>query len=715
MERGISHEPEPAPVEYRVVRVFPLSLAPPSDVFKDGGQVSLQDMWFTRSLWLMKGPQAVNPHQLMLPGGNIAHGETMQAAARRELSEETNISLIKLGGEIGQRKYEFNHPQGRRHVTETVFRTQTTPFAAPKTLDPADKASGIASLNPGELQALLEHDVLEVEGTHFGLIENLRDSLPSGVAADLEVSADFKEQLREEAMIFEMRARGKIYERLLERSAISQGRTYAQFVEEESQQSFATINQLVTKMREIDSFVTELFEHNYGNMYHESLERELRLAQEEVFFKESLDLIEGSGPQKDILMGQFLMQLSTITTYEIGLIRRESPTLFKFLEIVHKTFSDADTRFTHPQWHSRVLDNLAAYKALKYSNTRSDQGRAAQWERELWSNLEEITGISEEVFCHYADRANKQFAYFQQPYAQLMGEGARSNLYLDTMHVGTGRLDELVSVMFGVSQYKGAEVSDIVRGQAFGKIIMTILLAQFVPKLEGFSKESTLKIRSGLMDLVGGTLSQSTLLDESRGLLYARGEVERGGRSMPILMSIRKKSDESAFRQLLERYTFDNYQAHDDFGVELIIDAEGDERENLRDLTSRLLGALKSQPRREQITIKNVRDELGIFNDLIRGGELGAGHFSFTHEVGGSAASSSDWKWLKFVATVDGKDCEFQIFPTVSDRNKKKEDDPRFALHRQIRPHREGRVSILELFNRLIDEETYEEIKKKTL
>jgi 8-oxo-dGTP pyrophosphatase MutT (NUDIX family) len=54
------------------------------------------------------------------PKGHVETGESVETAAARELEEETGLSGLPLGAEIGQVTYRFYQPKKDRSVVKTV-------------------------------------------------------------------------------------------------------------------------------------------------------------------------------------------------------------------------------------------------------------------------------------------------------------------------------------------------------------------------------------------------------------------------------------------------------------------------------------------------------------------------------------------------------------------------------------------------------------------
>lgn len=111
-------------------------------------------------------------HWWELPGGGLDNGEDLQAAARREVAEETGIMLDDLGRELWVRESRFRYKGRDHHRIEHVFLGRTPSTVPQVALQPTEnEKAGLVErrwwppdelrqcrdkLLPAELPALLD-------------------------------------------------------------------------------------------------------------------------------------------------------------------------------------------------------------------------------------------------------------------------------------------------------------------------------------------------------------------------------------------------------------------------------------------------------------------------------------------------------------------------------------------------------------------------------
>jgi 8-oxo-dGTP pyrophosphatase MutT (NUDIX family) len=104
--------------------------APPSLINREAGRVLVVDE--DGALLLLRGTDPARPEAgswWFTPGGGLDDGETVEAAARRELREETGLAVTELGPVVFRRTVDFSFEGVDYRQSEQFFCVRSPRFA----------------------------------------------------------------------------------------------------------------------------------------------------------------------------------------------------------------------------------------------------------------------------------------------------------------------------------------------------------------------------------------------------------------------------------------------------------------------------------------------------------------------------------------------------------------------------------------------------------
>ena len=218
-------------------------------------EISVQNIFFTSSCWLLKRKPATPAGQVLLIGGRIKQRkgnlETPQQAFAREASEEGHIFGLdpeRIREQLSW-AYQFKTPNypfeaGDEMITrnpkdkkrpaivkydDTILVTEIPYFQEPYSYNLAENVEDILQLTPEEIDILFKTNRLNITSNGRDIAIKLTDTLSTDEALrkKQDVKTDGQEEeikrlLHHETFFFEAKIRTKIIERLLEATSASQ-------------------------------------------------------------------------------------------------------------------------------------------------------------------------------------------------------------------------------------------------------------------------------------------------------------------------------------------------------------------------------------------------------------------------------------------------------------------------------------------------------------
>ena len=201
-------QPEQREIEPKeVARIFLFQSRTPDSIPDD---VSVADLTFTNSVWMLKNDQAVNAGQIMPVGGLVKEGEDPFTAALRESVEETHLRppARSIREFATVQEYEFNHPREGRAARRVHFykgKLSAPHMDIPYVLDAAeDKTAGFVTLSIAEMKEITAYGDLTQDGVQMTLLDSLHPQEDARISAGTSVNETQRDSVMQEAVMHQL-------------------------------------------------------------------------------------------------------------------------------------------------------------------------------------------------------------------------------------------------------------------------------------------------------------------------------------------------------------------------------------------------------------------------------------------------------------------------------------------------------------------------------
>ena len=188
------------------------------------GTQDLQNISFTRSVWVKKSEISNNPNQIMPIGGNVDKGENLETASQRELREETH--LVPRFGKVAPLKSEQKYTFFNKGKAVSRISKFTEAYLLPNRYDKPyslhnkeDKIGAFEFLTTEELKKLFTLGKITTKNGGASLLDSLLDSeedrLKVETVADTKEIQTVKSEILERAKLFEAKKKLEVLRNLI--------------------------------------------------------------------------------------------------------------------------------------------------------------------------------------------------------------------------------------------------------------------------------------------------------------------------------------------------------------------------------------------------------------------------------------------------------------------------------------------------------------------
>lgn len=454
----------------------------------------------------------------------------------------------------------------------------------------------------------------------------------------------------------------------------------------------------------------------------------------------NLPFMETQYEQRPFLAAMILLKTGNLGIWEYNKMQAVCPEVTAVFDTICAAFGIDIS--SNPEWYPQMMQNLKEYRdnkldKIQHRTSPEIERTVDKTEKDFRTGYARRMGIRADDLSYWVAQVNEFHRSLEPTFSKIAGSSeVVSGLMPDLQATGTADISEIFLRMFGFDQYRkdSKPLSAEQRYQAWVKALMIKVAFEadqiYTQKLNTYTRVSRTVFAQMVKDASPEQTIQSITpefsLHRYKLDLPVTGNIpilqgytdvlDLTRLSFYILSGIRDKDFWSYIRKALERGS----DISDFFGRMIVMDSDSLMEEARRFIPKHLsrrikeqdLIALRDRCAREAIKAiadyyRKTMDEWkypfvtrkerasrllqGVYEEL--GMQLGDPNYR------GSGASGVGWSWLKYVLKyTDNQDVksveveeEIQIFPSIKDAQRKKEDDEGYFLRRLFVPHKSNR------------------------